>query len=239
MAPPARPRPSSPTVTLAGVLFAVLLVAAVAAAAGWFYGRAVEGQRILEARSGLRAVRDALFLYQVRHEGALPADLASLGRSGSGTVLTDPWGKPYRLDGGRRILVSTGPDGRLDGPDAAAPDDLFELLPPPPDVTDLPPPPADDSVAPRIERVWPEGTTTTRRPPVGAGYVDDGGAGVDRSLVRLTVDGADTTAEARVTVTDLQWLPSADLTPGPHAVLVHVQDRTGRATQRAWTFTVR
>lgn len=239
MAPPARTRPSSPAVTLAGVLFAVLLLAAVAAAAGWFYGRAVDGQRVMEARSGLRAVRDALFLYQVRTDGTLPPDLASLGRAGRGTVLTDPWGKPYRLDPARRILVATGPDGRLDGPSADAPDDIFELLPPPPDVPALPPAPSDDRVAPRIERVWPEGATTTRRPPVGAVYGDEGGAGVDRSLVRLTLDGGDRTAEARVTVTDLQWLPPADLTPGLHEVLVHVQDRSGGATQREWAFTVR
>ena len=68
----------------------------------------------------------------------------------------------------------------------------------------------------------------TGRPAIAAAY-SDGGTGIDPASVRLTLDGADRTAEALVTPSASSWTPAAALGEGFHTVAVDVRDRAGNA----------
>lgn len=92
--------------------------------------------------------------------------------------------------------------------------------------------------APLIEGVTPETVATTRRRPTIRASFSDVGAGVDPALVVLLVDGADVTAQAMVTSSQIEYTPATDMAFGERAVSVRVVDRAGNATTKPWTFSV-
>lgn len=77
----------------------------------------------------------------------------------------------------------------------------------------------------------------TATPTIAATY-SDAGSGIDPASVRLTVDGADVTAQAQVTASGLTFTPSSPLADGAHAVQVAVKDRAGNPGSAAAGFGV-
>jgi general secretion pathway protein G len=116
-------------------LVAALLVAGILVGIGnGAYRLAVEDAKTTEALSDLGAIVIEIQKFRMRENGRLPMSLEQIG-----VDMDDPWGNPYRYVEFRALdrmlytesddiriehfedfdLFSTGPDGRVDGPDGA------------------------------------------------------------------------------------------------------------------------
>ena len=71
---------------------------------------------------------------------------------------------------------------------------------------------------------------------IAASLADDGGSGVDPQSVRIRLDGADVTREARVDANEVRY--REDLPPGRHTVEVSVRDHAGNSSTKSWAFDV-
>ncbi|MGJ4803693.1 prepilin-type N-terminal cleavage/methylation domain-containing protein [Luteimonas sp. SDU82] len=77
--------------TVLELLFAVAVIAILAALAHGQVGGYVERAKIATARSDIATMEVEILRHQTRSGGALPATLADIGRGG----LLDPWGRAY------------------------------------------------------------------------------------------------------------------------------------------------
>jgi len=226
--------------TLISLVVTLGIIAACAAIAGHYYEGVLQGRRVAEARVRMRQVRDAFLLYQVRHKGADPADLAALKKfiaAPDGAV--DPWGNDLVLDTVGRRISCAGPDGELgvDGDDRSR-DDIHEQLPPPAvPATGPSTPTGTDRTPPYVDRVFPRGATSQRTPIVGAAYGDTN-SGVDPTMCMLMVDDVDRSADAAFTPSAVQWIAKEELEAGSHRVLLKLQDKAGNVAERSWRFSV-
>jgi hypothetical protein len=95
-----------------------------------------------------------------------------------------------------------------------------------------------DESAPRITGVTPgNGQRVDER---GRTFIharlSDEGTGVDPASIRLTVDGLDVTADARVSAEEIGYRER--LGRGPHRAELVVKDRAGNVNRTVWTFRV-
>ena len=91
---------------------------------------------------------------------------------------------------------------------------------------------------PEVPDVTPQDVATTRlRPFIRVNYADIG-AGIDPALTRLSLNGADVTAQATITDSTVEFRPATDLAPGEQIVSVTAADRAGNATARTWKFRI-
>lgn len=68
-------------------------------------------------------------------------------------------------------------------------------------------------------------------------FLRDNGTGINVAATTISLDGANVTAQATVTPTQIK-LPTAGLAPGVHTVAVHAVSNTGQAADKQWKFTV-
>jgi parallel beta-helix repeat protein len=95
-----------------------------------------------------------------------------------------------------------------------------------------------DNWPPTIMNLQPPDTSTTNdnTPTISADYYDP--SGIDVSSVVLEVDGVDVTSFAMVTVSDVNYIPSATLSDGIHTIYLEVKDIYGNSVMKTWSFTV-
>ncbi len=94
-----------------------------------------------------------------------------------------------------------------------------------------------DATPPIIARVEPaDGTNIigSARVAINAAYSDD--RAINVKSVKLVVDGRDVTKQALVSDASISY--SADFEPGPHVVLLEIQDAAGNKMSRPWQFSV-
>jgi hypothetical protein len=96
-----------------------------------------------------------------------------------------------------------------------------------------------DSQPPVVASAAPADGSIVRnqRPNIYAEFSDAGGTGLDIESVRMRVNGADVTLDARVTPGFVIYTPEA-LPEGPVSVSVEAKDRAGNRMQKVWKFTV-
>jgi Carboxypeptidase regulatory-like domain/Bacterial Ig-like domain/Peptidase M15 len=80
-------------------------------------------------------------------------------------------------------------------------------------------------------------TVASATPTISASYADTGGA-IDLTKVTLLLDGANVTAQAKITATGISYLPTTALSQGSHLVSLTVLDTAGNQTQSSWSFVV-
>lgn len=96
-----------------------------------------------------------------------------------------------------------------------------------------------DGAGPTLAALAPaNGASENDARPLIYGTYSDIGSGIDRSGVRVQVNGQDVTAQATVTEAFFSYRPAADLPSGESAVVLTVRDRAGNMTERAWKFRV-
>lgn len=99
---------------------------------------------------------------------------------------------------------------------------------------------SDDYTPPVISNLRPGNQTTisNNKPAIGADYSDD--HGIDTTSVVLEVDGADVTAQATITVSNVTYMPAAPLLQGVHNVYLEVKDDTANhnTATATWWFIV-
>jgi len=98
---------------------------------------------------------------------------------------------------------------------------------------------AIDAIPPRIVDLTPASGSRVAeaRPDIYADYRSEGDSDIDARSVRLRVNGADVTGQARVTPGFIIYTPPADL-KGQTTVEVRVADRAGNEQSARSTFTV-
>ena len=72
---------------------------------------------------------------------------------------------------------------------------------------------------------------------ISAAYRDIG-AGIDPAQTRITIDGVDFSAQARITETGLSLTPVPALPQGEHLVSLSVTDKAGNMAATTWRFTI-
>ena len=96
-----------------------------------------------------------------------------------------------------------------------------------------------DSSLPAIGNIQPpEGSTLTYNLPLISADLSDEGSGINASAVRISVDGADVTANATVIPSRVWYTPAEPLSSGSHQVRVKAEDRQGNAAEKSWSFAV-
>jgi hypothetical protein len=94
-----------------------------------------------------------------------------------------------------------------------------------------------DVVPPAVSLSPVDGSTVTTASPVIVAAYSDSGRGIDPASVDLALDGVNVTTSASITVSSAVYMPSAALTQGTHALVLHVSDLAGnRATASAAFF---
>ena len=96
-----------------------------------------------------------------------------------------------------------------------------------------------ESIPPAIYNLKPAdgGVATDSTPEISANY-DDIGTGIDTTTVKLYVDGAEVTASATVSASQVTYTPTTALADGKHTAAVSVKDRAGNHALETWNFTV-
>ncbi|MCW7071960.1 MAG: Ig-like domain-containing protein [Methanophagales archaeon] len=96
-----------------------------------------------------------------------------------------------------------------------------------------------ESIPPAIYNLKPAdgGVATDSTPEISANY-DDIGTGIDTTTVKLYVDGAEVTASATVSASQVTYTPTTALADGKHTAAVSVKDRAGNHALETWHFTV-
>jgi len=97
-----------------------------------------------------------------------------------------------------------------------------------------------DKSAPAISSFNPAAGSTvsdTKRPLINASLFD-GLSGVDVSSVKIAVNGADVTASAAITTTEVRYTPASDLADGTIIVEVNASDNIGNPATVSWSFTL-
>lgn len=96
-----------------------------------------------------------------------------------------------------------------------------------------------DLVGPTLKNPNPAGgsTATTLTPDVSVVFGDDG-SGIDRSSVRMSVNGVDVTKETTITGDFAIYQPDKALKAGDNVVAVSVKDQAGNETKSNWTFKI-
>ena len=87
-----------------------------------------------------------------------------------------------------------------------------------------------DTVPPTIYDLYPPRFCTTyeKKPTFSAKYYDNiGGSGIDINAVYIKIDGVDKTSEAIITLSELKYTPTIDLSIGKHMVEIGVKDFDG------------
>ena len=97
-----------------------------------------------------------------------------------------------------------------------------------------------DLTAPEIDALQPAtGAVVTQRPKISAA-ISDAGAGIGREEdIELELDGRSIIAEYVLGADMVQGLLLADLTPGPHRLVVRVRDMSGNQAEARSEFEVR
>lgn len=98
--------------------------------------------------------------------------------------------------------------------------------------------PLRDKRSPQITELTPangKNTTERGRERVGARLADDG-SGIDADSARLSLNGRDVTADARVSEDEIRY--RGNLEPGPYTAQVSVRDKAGNRTTTTWHFQV-
>jgi len=96
-----------------------------------------------------------------------------------------------------------------------------------------------DSSLPAIGNIQPpEGSTLTYNLPLISADLSDEGSGINASTVRISVDGADVTANATVIPSRVWYTPAEPLSSGSHQVRAKAEDRQGNAAEKSWSFAV-
>jgi len=96
-----------------------------------------------------------------------------------------------------------------------------------------------DSAAPDVESLTPtDGSALAEFRPLIYGTFADPGSGVDTQSVRLTIDGNDVTAGAKISDSFFSYKPAADLPVGDHTVALVVKDAAGNDASRSWKFKI-
>ena len=96
-----------------------------------------------------------------------------------------------------------------------------------------------ESIPPAIYNLKPAdgGVATDSTPEISANY-DDIGTGIDTTTVKLYVDGAEITASATVSASQVTYTPTTALADGKHTAAVSVKDRAGNHALETWNFTI-
>jgi hypothetical protein len=96
-----------------------------------------------------------------------------------------------------------------------------------------------DLVGPSLKNPNPAGgsVATTLTPDISVVFGDDG-SGIDRSSVRMSVNGVDVTKETTITGDFAIYQPDKALKAGDNVVAVSVKDQAGNETKSSWTFKV-
>ena len=97
-----------------------------------------------------------------------------------------------------------------------------------------------DATPPRVTGLRPpaEGFVANARPLIGAQLSDGAGSGIDSNNVRFTLDGRELTGSTQLMKNQVSYMPTRNLEPGSHQVVVMAQDLAGNQTTRQWSFQV-
>jgi sugar lactone lactonase YvrE len=95
----------------------------------------------------------------------------------------------------------------------------------------------EDTVVPEIGSLKPTGSLNNARPVVGVEYLDQG-SGINQSLVKVLVDGADKTSLATITGESASYTPESNLAAGTHNAKIVAADNAGNVSTQEWIFTV-
>jgi PGF-pre-PGF domain-containing protein len=94
-----------------------------------------------------------------------------------------------------------------------------------------------DTTGPTIDDQIPSSTTTSSTPEISAA-LSDGGSGVDKTTLIITVDGENQTQNATITSSEVMYTPSSALSDGSYTVNISVSDNVSNVGYLEWTFTV-
>jgi hypothetical protein len=96
-----------------------------------------------------------------------------------------------------------------------------------------------DNSAPAITKLLPQQGQTDGKPSISASYQDEaGGSGVNTASVKLSVDGVDVSAQAKISSTGISYKPAKALAEGSHTVVLTVADKSGNKGSASWSFVV-
>ncbi len=98
-----------------------------------------------------------------------------------------------------------------------------------------------DAAKPEVQNVTPlpDSNVAQLKPGISATYTDGTGSGIDPGTVKLTVNGADVTADANVTDSFVSYKPGVNLPTGLQTVTLTVQDMARNSVTKTWKFTVK
>lgn len=228
--------------TLVGLVVSLAIMAVCSVIASFYYQEIIKDQEITRAKVKLHEVRSAYLIWQSRNPNSELTDINKLDTlAGGDQARLDPWGNPMILDIDQRLIISTGPDGTLDGSgnSTGTDDDISEPLPPAPVATAID---SDQYVQkqqlPVIVSVYPTGAVLTNSPKIGATYKAIS-AKIDKSSIWFTIDNENMSSDASISQTNIEWKSKTPLTTGPHNVLLKIQDLNGNVCVRPWTFFIK
>jgi hypothetical protein len=96
-----------------------------------------------------------------------------------------------------------------------------------------------DNSAPAITKLLPQQGQTDGKPSISASYQDEaGGSGVNTASVKLSLDGADVSAQAKISGTGISYKPAKALAEGSHMVALTVADKSGNKGSASWSFVI-
>jgi len=89
----------------------------------------------------------------------------------------------------------------------------------------------------RIDDQHPSSTITSGTPEISA-VLTDGGSGVDKNTLIISVDGVNQTQNANITSSTVAYTPSSALSDGSYTVNISVSDNVSNIGYLEWSFTV-
>jgi methionine-rich copper-binding protein CopC/prenyltransferase beta subunit len=96
-----------------------------------------------------------------------------------------------------------------------------------------------DSTVPEINSYYPldDEVIDSLKPEISIAF-SDAASEINTSSVQVKIDGADVTAEAVITDSQLTYIPATELAAGSHTIVFSVSDSSGNNLTRTWSFTI-
>lgn len=237
--------------SLVGLVVTMTILVTISGVAGFYYGRLMDEQKDVVARSDLSEYAKHVRAYILRRG---PIDDAALDLApgeqplkflvDSGifdAIKTDPWGREYQIDPGRGVVYSEGPEGLDESDDILVPY-LKNIDGQATQNMDV----GIDRIPPVITSVSPVGTLNVDDPVVRATFYDHFGGAIDASSVKIWIDQKQgTTLQSNgegvlstESVGQIMYTTNARYPEGTRTVVVQVADSSGNVARREWTFTI-